>query len=249
MRLVSIPAALSLAFAIFVIGGAIFWLFVGTLAVDARATGVIVNPPANTEVTAPQAGVLLQGPALLGKTVASGETLATLQTTDNRVINIPAPYAGLLVSVGTGSGASLAAGDVLLTLAPNTTPQVAYLFVPTQAAAGVARGDRVEVAPTGIDVNSAGLLVGTVEEVVPLPISEQRLNYLVTDDSLAQSLTSGGPVNEVVVSFKPDPRSHTGLAWTSDGPPPGQFIVSGTTASAEIILTEQAPWRVLIGGQ
>ena len=84
MRLVSIPAALSLAFAIFVIGGAIFWLFVGTLAVDARATGVIVNPPANTEVTAPQAGVLLQGPALLGKTVASGETLATLQTTDNQ---------------------------------------------------------------------------------------------------------------------------------------------------------------------
>lgn len=247
LQLVSIPAGVSLFLAVIAILAAVVWLFAGRVAIEAQASGVIVNPPGNNEVSAPVSGAIELGPPLLGTVVGRGQVIASLRTHEGRIAEVRAPIEGMVVALATGNNGTVKTGDPLLTLAPMTQPMIAYVFVPTATASSVARGDRVTVAPIDIDTSVTGRLVGTVEEVVPLPASPERIDYLVTDEQLAANLASSGPVNEVIVSFVPNPGDPSQLTWTGKGPGTAGFIVSGETVTATISLAEESPWQGLLG--
>lgn len=256
LQQVTIPAAVALALALVVLAAGTLWLFGGSVAIRAQASGVIVNPPTNTQILAPASGVVELGPPLLGTVVKRGQQLGMvtrvlpLDRAGSRpatAVSLTAPIDGMVVELNTGNGGNVVTGDPIVTLAPLAQPMISYLFVASQTAPGVARGDAVSVSPVGVNTNVNGTLIGSVEEVVPMPASPERIRYLVSNRDLADEIINSGPVNEVVVSLASDPQNPQRLTWTKSGSQADTFIISGTQVEATIELAEESPWRTLLG--
>lgn len=241
----SIPAAVSLALAVVIVMAGLVWLLAGSVAVNAQATGVMVNPPANTDVVAPVSGTIELGPPLLGTIVERGQEIALLRTDSGKATSVRAPLTGMVVELSNGNNGPIFTGQTIATLAPTTQPMIAYIFVSSTTATSVARGDQVAVTPAGINSSVQGQLVGAVEEVVPLPASTERINYLVSNDELADQIIAEGPVNEVIVTFTPVADNPSQLQWSKGGATP--FIISGTQVAATVTLAEESPWKALLG--
>ncbi len=247
LRLVSVPAAVGLVLALAIIAGGAFFLFGGQMSVRVAASGVIVNPPANTNVVAISDGVVNLALAPEDRRVTQGDSVATIRTADGNMFTVVAPLTGVVVSQNVKSRDAVARGTVLLTIAPETLPMVALLFAPVDTVPGITIGDPVVLNPASVDPSKTGTLAGTVVSVSSLPVSPQRVESLVLDPALVGSITGGGvPVHEIVISLQTVPSDDAQLVWT--GPGPDQPPVSGEIVHADIVIEEQTPWRVLTGG-
>lgn len=242
VRLVSIPAAVSLGLAVVLIACGLLWLFGGSLAVSVPAAGVLVNPPGNTSLTAPKAGTVVAGPVLAGSQVTTGQVIARLRDDNGAVLTVRAPFPATVTSVSTGNQGTLTQGQTIATLAPMTEPMMGNLFVPYESTAQLSVGDRVIISTS----QGGSQLVGTVSSYSPLPASVERVQFVLGDSQAAADLTKKGLVSEVIVGFTPDPSNPTGLLW-SGGDAPTNPIVSGSLVSADLIVDERTPWKALWG--
>lgn len=246
-RLVTVPARLGLGAALIGALAGLLWLFGGQIAVKAGAIGLMVNPPGNSTVIAPISGVVETPLAPVGMQVTMGEQVTSIRASDGTVQPVLAPISGTVVSLSSGTHAPVAEGAVLLTIAPNTQPMAAILFVPAVAMGGLAVGIPAEVSPTTLDTNRTGFAMGYVTDISPLPVPMERLVLIVGTDGLAEEVLAQGPVHEVVVDFLADPGAPMGIKWSGSGPDSSQLITSGTIATANFVLRQQTPWQAFIG--
>lgn len=247
LRLVSVPAMVSLLAIVLVMVAGALWLFGGHVAVKTQAQGVLVNPPGNAPVVSPVSGVVAGPLAPVGTRVRPGEVLAQVRSADGSIEELAAPVTGTVVSLSSGAYAPVRVGETLLTVAPATGPMTGVLFVPAQSVGAVVPGLAAEVAPESIDVSSAGVLLGEVTDVGPLPVSRDRLKLVLGDDELAEEMLRSGPLHEIVVEFEPDADGPLGLKWSGSGPQDASQVPSGTLAAAQLVLREQSPWQALLG--
>ena len=249
LRLVSLPARLSLAAALVIIAGGALWLFGGHVAVKTSSAGVIVSPPGNTLVSTLHAGSVVRALPALGTPVALGEVLTEVRKANGQLESVLAPITGRVVSHSTIQNAAVSAGDALLTIAPDSEPMVGLLFPPARSISSIVPGLQVEVSVTTLDASTAGVLEGTVANVSPLPVTDERLALIIDDELLLEAITREGPVHEVIVNFNPDPAKPLGLAWSGSGPSRGVEVVSGSIIVGQFVLSEQSPWQALLGIQ
>lgn len=247
LRLVSIPARLSLAAALVLILGAGIYLFGGQVAVTASAPGVIVNPPGNTIVSSLVDGVIVRVLPPVGARVSAGERLTDIRKVDGKLYAVHAPITGHIVSHSVSLNTTVQLGDALLTIAPDTEPMTAILFSSARTISSITPGLPAEVGITTLDTNETGVLLGTVTNVSPLPVTDEKLAQILDDDLLLESITRNGPVHEVIVNFASDPDKPLGLAWSGPGPEPGVNVASGAIVVGQFILREQSPWQALLG--
>ena len=64
------------------------------------------------------------------------------------------------------------------------------------------------------------------------------------NDSLAKSLTLGGPVTEVHATMLNDPATVSGFHWSSSSGPPVQ-VTSGTICSLKVVVKRERPISLL----
>lgn len=242
VRLVSIPAAVSLGLAVVLIACGLLWLFGGSLAVSVPAAGVLVNPPGNTELTAPKAGTVVAGPVVSGSQVVTGQVVARIRTDNDTVLALRAPFPATVTAVSIGNQGTVAQGQAIATLAPVTQPMMGNLFVPYESASQLSVGDRVIISTS----QGGSQLVGTVSSYSPLPASVERVTFVVGNSQAAADITKQGLVSEVIVGFTPDPSNPTGLQW-SGGDAPTNPIISGSLVSADLIVDQETPWKALWG--
>lgn len=247
LRLVSLPARLSLAAALVIIIGGGLYLFGGQIAVTASAPGVIVNPPGNTLVSSLVDGTVVRALPPVGARVSVGELVTDVRRVDGTLQRIHAPITGHIVSHSASLNTTVQVGDALLTIAPDTEPMTALLFSSARSISTIVPGLPAEVSVTTLDPSQTGVLLGAVTSVSPLPVTDEKLALILDDDLLFESLTKNGPVHEVIVSFGLDPEKPLGLAWSGPGPEPGVNVVSGAIVVGQFILREQSPWQALLG--
>lgn len=247
LRLVSLPARLSLAAAIVIILGGSLYLFGGQIAVTASASGVIVNPPGNTLVSSLVDGNVVRSLPPVGVRVSAGELLTDVRQANGKLHAIFAPITGHVVSHSISLNNTVQIGESILTIAPDTGPMTALLFSSARSISSIAPGLPVEVGVNTLDSSQTGVLLGAVTSVSPLPVTDEKLAIILDDDLLLESLTANGPVHEVIVNFALDPDKPLGLAWSGPGPEPGVSVVSGAIVVGQFILREQSPWQALLG--
>ncbi|MFI0432113.1 MAG: hypothetical protein ACH36H_03110, partial [Candidatus Nanopelagicales bacterium] len=136
VRVASAPAWAALALALILLSLLGVWLFAGTVTLTTKGIGVIDNVPANVVVTTQHAGRLDQAPPPVGTRVAAGDAMAVVESESGPAAatvraTVVSPIAGTVVSVGPGVGSSVTASAALATIAPETSEQVGYLFIPT----------------------------------------------------------------------------------------------------------------------
>lgn len=247
LRLVSMPAKLSLAAALVIILGGALYLFGGQIAVTTTASGVIVNPPGNTLISSLVDGNIVRPLPPVGARVSVGDLLTDVREADGTLDGVHAPITGHVVSHSTSLNSMVQVGDSIMTIAPDTEPMTALLFSSARSISSIVPGLPAEVAVTTLDTGETGVLLGAVTSVSPLPVTDERLALILDDDLLIEALTRNGPVHEVIVNFGTDPSKPLGLTWSGPGPEPGVNVVSGAIVVGQFILREQSPWQALLG--
>lgn len=253
LRVVSAPAWAALGLALILLTLLGVWMFAGTVALTTRGQAVINNDPANIAVRAPTDGELVEASPAVGSKVTAGQTIAVISIRgavgdQSTVAEVVAPISGTVVAPGPGAGSAVAFGSNLATIAPDSSTQVGYLFLPVAPTQDIAVGSPVLFNVEGIATTENGLLEGQVSSVSPLPVDRDRVAYITASEERASEITKNGPVVEVQVALTTDPATPSGLRWTLP-PGPTARVVSGTPAEATLILSEVRPYQAFLGSQ
>jgi hypothetical protein len=97
------------------------------------------------------------------------------------------------------------------------------------------------------DIGKYGMLRGTVEKVLPYPVSaSDPLLQKIPSESLREYLVEGKtPSILVLIRPIPDPGTPSAFAWTSKRGPP-DAIRTGTTGTANVTLKKVSPMSYVI---
>jgi HlyD family secretion protein len=90
-----------------------------------------------------------------------------------------------------------------------------------------------------------GTVLGTVQSVSDLPVSNAAIKAMLHNDGLVQQFTREGSPILVRAHLMKDPSTPSRLAWTS-GRGPDFDIEPGTLVSATITVREQAPVTLIL---
>jgi hypothetical protein len=145
-------------------------------------------------------------------------------------------------------GQSVSIGDTVATVEASggDSPLVAQVFVPTSAATSLRPGIDVLLQVEGFPEARYGLLKGTVGSVGRFPIDPSMAVGIVGSRDLAEELTGGKPTVPVTVALQTDPKTHSGLAWTSVNGPPLP-VTAQHQVDVSFHLGDRTPFDVVLG--
>jgi HlyD family secretion protein len=124
-------------------------------------------------------------------------------------------------------------------LRPGQAHLVAAVLVPAKDGKKVYLSMPVLVNPTSVRRDVYGAVQGVVRKASNVPASPEQLRQMLRNDDLVRKLTESGPPFIVTVEMTRDPRTRSGLSWTTSAGPDAP-ITAGTLLEAEI-QTERVP--------
>ena len=169
-----------------------------------------------------------------------------LQTVEGRLQNaerIVSTQDGRVLEVKTDVGSIVAPSTSVVSIELASRPLRAMLVVPT-AGRAAKPGMVVRVVPSTVTWQEAGFILGRVVTISETPVTMQRLQRLLHNDALSQSLMSHGATYLVEASLDPG-HTVSGFRWTtrngSDQP-----VTTGMIASGRITVDQQRPISLVI---
>lgn len=146
-------------------------------------------------------------------------------------------FPGDLVRFDTPLVSLLPVDESFSTLRPGATHLVAAVLVPAKDGKKVRVGMQALIDPTSVRRDVFGAIEGTVVRVPDVAASPEQLRHMLRNDDLVRKLTASGPPFLVTVEMERDPRTVSGLKWTTSAGPDTQ-ITAGTLLDAKV-LTER----------
>jgi hypothetical protein len=139
-----------------------------------------------------------------------------------------------VLSVDVRPGDSHPPGTAMFRIVPHGAP-IAVALYPAAQVARLAVGDPVAVTVNGLAPSAFGKALGTIAEIGPIPVSDQRLRQLTGDASLTALPARLGPLREVQIALTPDPSTPSGVGWSGGAGPRGPITIGvGATASITV---------------
>lgn len=159
---------------------------------------------------------------------------------------VRSPYHGRVTQIMIDEGQIVTAGTAVASLELIDKPLEAMVFVPT-VGAKAREGLAAHIQPLTVNWQDYGYLVGTVKFVSSGPVTVARMNRILKNDVLAQSLSSGGASYLLEISLNAA-DTPTGFEWTSGkGPPSSETTIEGgILCSAKIVTDSQRPITLVI---
>lgn len=160
---------------------------------------------------------------------------------------ITAPVDGRVIEIKLAPGSIVQMGQPVLSIETSSGAGglEALVYMPTEHGKKLVVGQTVRLAPANVKKEEYGSLLGRVRSVSEFPVTQQGMVSVLPNASLAALFAKDGPPYAVLVDLLPDTALQSGYRWTSAAGAPFP-VVSGTTLSAEITVTEQRPISLLI---
>jgi HlyD family secretion protein len=136
-------------------------------------------------------------------------------------------------------------GTALLNLEVVSEDLMAVLFVPATAGKRVQTGMTVRISPSTVKREEFGSILGKVTWAAEFPSTSRGMVRLLGNEALAQKLMEEGPPIQVNVALQRDPSTPSGFRWSSSIGPSLQ-ISSGTLASGDVVVRQEAPINLVI---
>ena len=156
---------------------------------------------------------------------------------------------GQVVEIKVNTGDVLVPGEALATLAPLNQSQnlQALMYVPPADGKRVAPGMIAEIAPTTVEREVYGHILGEVVSVAPLPATPEGMRRVLQNDQLVEQLSVGGAPIEVRLNLKLSPDTPTGFEWSaSEGPTGG--VNAGTLLEGKVVVEERPLLDLMLPG-
>ena len=176
-------------------------------------------------------------------------TIARLEARLDEEKVVTATNSGQVVEIKVNTGDVLVPGAALATLAPlNQTQNLqALMYVPPEDGKRVSPGMVAEIAPTTVEREVYGHILGEVLSVAPLPATPEGMRRVLQNDQLVEQLSVGGAPIEVRLSLRQNPDTPTGFDWSaSDGPTGG--VNAGTLLQGKVIVEERPLLDLMLPG-
>jgi multidrug efflux pump subunit AcrA (membrane-fusion protein) len=240
IRVTATRGWLALLALVAVVVGVVLYGFLGTAPTTVSGQGLFLPPGGLTRLDAPAAGTVAQVHVTIGDTVAEGEDVVTVSTTDGTDIALSSTASGHVTELLVDRGNVLAPGQEVAVVDPSDGELTAIVFVPTGEGKAIEPGMSVQLSPSTAPSEEYGQAMATVRTVSEFPVSSERLEFVLQNDILTQEIAKLGSVLEVTVELATDETTDSGLMWTSgDGPP---FEVhNGTLTDASVTIDTEKP--------
>jgi HlyD family secretion protein len=160
-------------------------------------------------------------------------------------VRVVSPHDGRVLELAVGRGDVVTPGLPILTLEVSSEELMAVLYVPAGVGKQIQPGMEVRIAPSTVQREEYGYMVGTVTWVAEYPSTSRGMLRLLGNEELVARLLAQGPPIQVNVALVRDPTTASGYRWSSSGGP-GVEISSGTLAGGSIILRRDRPVSLLL---
>ncbi len=232
------------------------WGVTGQITSSVSAQGILVQPNINY-LMAPSAGMISAIQVKVGDKVDAGQSVAllALPNTDTPA-HVNSPYTGRIVAIEVDQGDFVAAGEPLFSIeqseqapAPKEPPPdsrlQALLYVPLDTSTKIRPCMAVQLVPAGVRTEEAGYLLGTVQSVRTLPVTQQEILRRTGNLALAQKLLTADNLVEVTVTLMPNAFVARAYAWSTAH---GALtpLSAGMLTSGAIVIDQQAPVDLII---
>lgn len=158
---------------------------------------------------------------------------------------VVSPHAGRVLELLVDRGDVVSPGTAILNLEVVSQDLIAVLFVPATAGKRVQPGMTVRVSPSTVKREEFGSILGRVTWVAEYPSTSRGMIRLVGNEALVAKLMQEGPPIQVNVALKLDPSTPSGFRWSSSAGP-NLKISSGTLATGDVIVRQEAPINLVI---
>jgi HlyD family secretion protein len=158
---------------------------------------------------------------------------------------VVSPHAGRVLELLVDRGDVVSPGTALLNLEVVSENLMAMLFVPATAGKRVQPGMAVRLSPSTVKREEFGSILGKVTWAAEYPSTSRGMTRLLGNEALVQKLMQEGPPIQVNVALARDPATPSGFRWSSSQGP-NLKISSGTLATGDIVVREEAPVRLVI---
>ncbi len=223
-----------------IVAAVVVWSAVASVPTTVSAPGFLLPQGGLRQVQAPASGTVKVLRAAIGTHVVGGEQIGEIEDAAGRSVPVRAPETGIVTETDTVTHGFVQAGDRLALVQPVGWPLVVYAYVKTDAAAGLRPGIPVHVEfSAGIGARF-GYAKGVVASVSQFPATIERLNFILQDSSVVDSVRQLGPTNEVVIVMDQSAQNPSGLSWGSGHGPPGE-LPAGLPANVKLIVGEHHP--------
>ncbi len=223
-----------------IVAGVVAWSAVAAVPTTLSGPGFLLPQGGLRQVQAAVSGTVDSLDVGIGDHVVGGEAIGEIAAADGSRTPVVAPETGVITEADTVAHAFVQAGERLALVQPVGWPLVIYAYVPTTVAAGLRPGVPVQVQfGAGIGARF-GYAKGVVASVSQFPATEERLNFILQDSSVVDSVRKLGPANEIVIVMDQSARNPSGLVWGSGSGPPGA-LPAGLPATAKFIVGQHHP--------
>jgi len=158
---------------------------------------------------------------------------------------VVSPHAGRVLELLVDRGDVVSPGTPILNLEVVSENLMAVLFVPATAGKRVQPGMAVRIAPSTVKREEFGSILGKVTWAAEYPSTSRGMVRLLGNEALAQKLMAEGPPIQINVSLQRDPSTPSGFRWSSSTGP-NLKISSGTLASGDVVVRQEAPINLVI---
>lgn len=228
-----------IALAAVVTATVVYGLF-GAVPTTVSGQGLFLPPGGLISIDAPIAGTVTQMTGRAGAEVRAGDEIGTVSAAAGKPVVVRATFAGVITELLTDTGNFVSPGQSMAIMEPEGGSTGAVVFVTAGEGKAIAPGMRVRLSPSTAPSEQYGQIEGVVSSVSEFPVSPRRLQFVLQNADLVQSILKLGSVLEVTIDATPDPGTQSGLQWTSGEGAPFR-VGNGTLTSASVILAEQSP--------
>ncbi len=230
-----------------VLAAAVVWSVFGRAPTVVSGRGIILPPDGTYEIGVPYEGTVETLLIDVGSPVAEGDVVAVIRGPDGVPHEVRSVVAGTVTQMFVKRGTYDRNGAALALVEPSTDNLGVVAYVDAASGKDIEPGMRVYVQPSSAPAAQYGTMVGRVVAVSSAPVDSARIELMVgRNAALVQRLTGSGAVDEVMIDIEDAPQNASGFRWSS-GRGPDYEITSGTLASVEIITSDRAPIRRLLG--
>lgn len=176
------------------------------------------------------------------------EKLKNLLAKDNRYSYITSSYDAVIIEVLVDEDQTINENHKVFTIKLiDTDDNDLYvdMFIPFSEKARATDNMEVVVAPYNVDKNRYGQIVGEIQEINNFPATEEFMRKLLVDKDVVRIFASKGPVYYAKAKLIKDPKTVSGLKWTSRKGVPYK-IKPGMICETEIYVDFVSPMSFVI---
>lgn len=252
MQITSPRAWIILFGLILLLGTLVVWGFVGSIPIVVTGEAILLRGGASiTSIAAPVSGLLNDIYVNVKDTVVFNQPIARIQQNDGTTQAILSAASGRVIEILASSGDFLTQGETLLVIEPtgDDTDLQAIIYLSATDGKKVTPGMQVQIQPVTVRAEEVGVMLGWVVSVGEFPESTRSMMQILQNEDLVDyffNSTIGAPI-EIRADLIPSRKTPTGYKWTTPLGPDTE-IQSATLAQATIIIREQAPINLILGG-